>query len=448
MPKLHDPAEVLRVVKARDFGGDLLLKEVQERVVAVLRMAEALSPKYHVVVANPPYASFKGLNDNLNKFAKDNYPRSKVDLFAMFLERSITMTREKGYFSHLNLPSWMFLPSFQEVRSILVDDCHLTSLVHLGRGMFGSDFGTVAFCVRKGAGHVDFPATFRRLFEKQVDVRSPKKIEQLFLDDTYGLHFARHDDFRKIPGKPIAYWLSPSIRALYENPLLGELFSIKEGVGTRNDEVFMKMAWEVSQDTIGQDRRWIRTDKAGDFRKWYLGPDFLMDWENDGERIKNYRNLDGSLRSRPQNLAFLFQPGVSWGLVGSGFTSFRWRPDGFGFTSASPTVFGEGAFGTLAQLNSNLMRFLLQVRGGTMNVTSGVVGELPNLSINQSVLDTTTEAAHRLFQASKTDWDSWELAADFRTLPLLQPDVRAETLEDSYATLRAHWQSMTDEMLT
>ncbi len=445
-PTLPDVAEARRLLAAKDFTGDLIRRETHARVLRVLEMADYLSPRYHVVVANPPYANSKGLNDKLNAFAKMAYPNSKSDLFAMFIEKSVNIALDKGYISHLNLPSWMFLPSFEGVRSLLIEECQITSLVHLGRGMFGSDFGTVAFCVKKGQAKVGFQATFRRLFKKQVDVRSPEKIESLFLDRKYGLHFARNEDFQKIPGKPIAYWLSPTVRKLYSNPLIGDLFMVKEGVGTRNDDLFIKMAWEVSLNAIGRQRRWIRTDKAGDFRKWYLGPDYLMDWENDGERIKNYRNPDGSLRSRPQNLAFLFQSGVTWGLVGSGFTSFRWRPDGFGFTSASPTVFGHGAFSTLAQLNSNLMRFLLQVRGGTLNVTSGVVGELPNLSVYPNVQEKTTTAAARLVEISKADWNEREIAADFIALPLLEPRHRGEGLRRTYANLRTHWQEITEEM--
>jgi hypothetical protein len=120
-------------------------------------------------------------------------------------------------------------------------------------------------------------------------------------------HRVSTSNFKKIPSAPIAYWLSESFLHLYESCRLDHEFFVKEGVGTRNDDVFMKMCWEVSRSQIGRSKRWILTDKAGDFRKWYMGPDFLMDWENNGERIKNYRNPDGSLRSRPQNLDFLYK---------------------------------------------------------------------------------------------------------------------------------------------
>lgn len=253
-------------------------------------------------------------------------------------------------------------------------------------------------------------------------------------------------NFKKIPSEPIAYWLSESFLNLYENHRLDQDFSVKEGVGTRNDDVFMKMCWEVSTSVIGRNRRWILTDKAGDFRKWYMGPDFLMDWENNGERIKNYRNPDGSLRSRPQNLDFLYKEAVTWGLIGSGVTSFRWRPSGYGFTSAAPSLFGENVFSTIGQMNSVILRELLKVRGATLNVTSGVVSELPYLKLPSSLAEKVIKAAETAVSSAKYDWNSFEPAWDFTDLPLLHPDHRQPSLKASYQNLRTHWRELTLEM--
>src|SRR6056297_3647212 len=147
VPKLRDPAETLRVVEARDFGGDLLLKEVQERVIAVLRMAEALSPKYHVVVANPPYMGGKNINPSLKGWLKGIYKSAKSDLMTCFMDRCHQLNRPTGYWSMINLPSWMFIGSYAELRTNLLSGQTLMSLLHVGRGLFGPDFGTVAFCM-------------------------------------------------------------------------------------------------------------------------------------------------------------------------------------------------------------------------------------------------------------------------------------------------------------
>src|SRR6056297_62235 len=147
VPKLRDPAQTLRVVEAQDFGGDLLRSEVQERVVAVLRMAEALSPKYHVVVANPPYMGGKGMNGTLGNFVKERFPDSKTDMMTCFMDRCHQLNRPTGYWSMINLPSWMFIGSYAELRTNLLSGQTLMSLLHVGRGLFGPDFGTVAFCM-------------------------------------------------------------------------------------------------------------------------------------------------------------------------------------------------------------------------------------------------------------------------------------------------------------
>lgn len=253
-------------------------------------------------------------------------------------------------------------------------------------------------------------------------------------------------NFKKIPGEPIAYWLSDNFLLLYENHRLDQDFFVKEGVGTRNDEVFMKMCWEVPVSNIGKGKRWILTDKAGSFRKWYLGPDFLMDWENDGERIKSYRNPDGSLRSRPQNLDFMYREAVTWGLIGSGVTSFRWRPAGYGFASAAPSLFGEDVFATIGQMNSVVLRELLKVRGATMNVTSGVVSELPHLKLAPIDADKVRKASEAAVNSCKSDWNSFEPAWDFASLPLLHTDHRRPTLKSSYESLRNFWRETTLDM--
>ena len=134
VPKLRDPAEVARVVRLKDFGGDLLLREVQERVLAVLRMAEALSPKYHVVVANPPYMGWGGMNQPLRSFLDEQYPNSKNDLMTAFIERSLVIGSKGGFVGMINIPSWMFLSSFEKLREHLLSTSTVSSLLHLGRG--------------------------------------------------------------------------------------------------------------------------------------------------------------------------------------------------------------------------------------------------------------------------------------------------------------------------
>jgi type I restriction-modification system DNA methylase subunit len=197
VPKLRDPAEALRVIAARNFAGDLLLKDVQERVAAVLRMAEALSPQYHVVVANPPYMGGKNMNGQLKVWLKDNYRISKSDLMTCFMERCSSLNAPAGYWSMINLPSWMFIGSYADLRSKLLSDQRLNSLLHVGRGLFGPDFGTVAFCMQSSTPTERNEGVFRKLFESKVSVRHPDEIKRLFLNEDYNRFIARQTDMLK-----------------------------------------------------------------------------------------------------------------------------------------------------------------------------------------------------------------------------------------------------------
>ncbi|WP_324742289.1 BREX-1 system adenine-specific DNA-methyltransferase PglX [Pseudomonas veronii] len=261
-------------------------------------------------------------------------------------------------------------------------------------------------------------------------------------------HFFRASaaDFKKIPGSPIAYWVSAGFFSLYENPLIQMKFDAKEGVGTRNDEVFMRMAWEVSRSSVSRDKRWILTDKAGEFRKWFMGMIYLMDWEDGGRRIKSYKNDDGSLRSRPQNIQYLFQEGVAWGKIGSGQPSFRWRPSGFGFNDAAPTLFGDGAFGLVGQLNSVVTTRLLTIRGSTLNITTGVVGELPLLCLEKESESRKDTIARDAIELSIKDWNSYEISWDFTGLPLLQSTYCPGLLKSAYQDINTCWREVTMDM--
>ncbi len=251
-------------------------------------------------------------------------------------------------------------------------------------------------------------------------------------------------DFKKIPGSPIAYWVSNRFFKLYFEKLLNNIFEAKEGVGTRDDENFMRLSWEVSKSNVAKEKRWILTDKAGDFRKWFLGFNYLMDWENDGYRIRNYRNSDGSLRSRPQNTQYLFREGVSWGKIGSGKPSFRYRPEGYGFNDAAPTLFGKNLFSLLGSLNSKIVQKILEIRGSTINITTGVVLEIPSLENFDSTKK--EELVIKAVNVAKFDWDSYETSWDFGELPLLRAEFRQDSLEQTYEIVREHWKQMCLEM--
>ncbi len=443
-PEGADVAAVLQTLEAKNVSGQLFLTQTHKKVLQALQQADYLRPKYHVVTANPPYMGGGGMNGRLKIFSQDYYPNSRADLFAMFIERNLDLVQVRGAIAMITMQSWMSLTSFEKMRVRILDNTTIVSMAHLGARAFDSIGGevvsTTAFVIEK-----EVKPKYKGAYLRLIEGTSESEKERLLRENrTRPYHFCS-SDFKKIPSSPIAYWLSEATVNLYSNKLINEFFDAKEGVGTRNDEVFLRMFWEVPIENISRDRRWILTDKAGDTRRWYMGFSFLMDWEDDGYRIKNYRNEDGSLRSRPQNTSYLFREGVTWGKVGTGIPCFRWRPEGYGFNDAAPTLFGSNVRNMLAQMNSKVVRLLLDIRGGTINNTTGVIGELPFLPIERFD-DKRNSLITICVDTAKYDWDSCENSWDFNSLPLLNPDYRQLTLKAAYLKLRAHWQEMTLEM--
>ena len=460
VPKLRDPAETLRVVAARDFGGDLLLRDVQERVMKVLEMAEALSPKYHVVVANPPYMGGKGMNGKLGDFAKTNYPDSKSDLFAMFMERTIRMALKRGMMAMINMQSWMFLSSFEKLRVKLLSSGTLLSMAHLGERGFdtigGAVVSTTAFTFRNAQG-ASCKGEYVRLVDGYSEAEKAAKARKAIKDRNCGwLYRASARDFRKIPGSPIAYWVSEALRETFpRSTLLGDFCDFRIGMATGKNEWHVRQWQEVSYKraefgaasrlaATASGRKWFPYAKGGEFRKWAGNEESLVNWENDGSLLQNTKHpTSDRIWAHNFNLSNIFKPAICWTVVTTGRNAFRVHSDGFIFDAAAglcqPKTDVEIEY-LLGLLNSKITEAALPLINPTINLHPGYLSSLPGLAVKP------IDRVRFLRDLAKSDWDAFETSWDFATLPLLSPDHRADTLENSYATLRAHWQGMTDEM--
>ncbi|WP_295807662.1 BREX-1 system adenine-specific DNA-methyltransferase PglX [uncultured Nitratireductor sp.] len=461
MPKLRDPAEALRVVEARDFGSDLLLKEVQERVIAVLRMAEALSPKYHLAVANPPYMGGKGMNGKLGDFVKASYPDSKSDLFAVFMERALGLCAKHGLMAMINMQSWMFLSSYEKLRVKLLSDAMILSMAHLGERAFDSIGGavvsTTAFVI-ENAHSLNHEGTFIRLVDGASEAEKEAQLKEAIQNPNCGWFYrAAAEDFEKIPGSPIAYWVSKNVLKAYAvGTPLNQISKPVVGLQTGENARFVREWHEVSSsrflpncqsinDAKSSDAKWFPYNKGGEFRRWYGNQENVVNWQNDGDEIKNFTDVDGKLRSRPQNTNFFFRPSVSWSKISSGLPAFRFFPSGFVFDVAGTSIFTDEEgyrFGLTGLCNSKAVVEILAATSPTLNFEVGHIAAIPVIS--WSTRD--QEVAKAAVVLSKADWDACETSWDFTTLPLLSLDRRDETLSTSYTNLRAHWQGMTDEM--
>ena len=455
VPKLRDPAETLRVIEARDFGGDLLLKEMHERIVAVLRIAEALSPQYHVVVANPPYMGGKGMNGPLGDFVKQAFPDSKSDLMTAFIERVMLMTRSTGRCAMVTLDSWMFLTSYWKLRQNMLSKGTIRGMAHVGWNCFpdGHTYNRgTAFILQNG------PDEIKGVFVDLSNVPATVEKGPLYLDRKATgdfVYYLGSQDFSILPEDVIAYWATESLRAVFKDSSpLSSVATPRQGLATADNDRFTRFWSEAGINSIGRNLtssdkaqetglRWFPYNKGGEYRKWYGNQTHLIDWRDDGKDIKGFKN------AVVRNPKTYFKPSLSWSKVTSAGFSLRYFPPGFIYDVAGCSIFVEGTsserFALLSLINSQIMNGAIKRLSPTINLEVGQVAAFPVLKAATEVFEASRNG-EALMRLAKSDWDAYETSWDFTTLPLLSPDYQAGTLEAAYASLRAHWQRMTDEM--
>lgn len=459
---IEPPSELVRLAneQARSEGGAVQGSILDDRVAKVFRQSRYLGKQYAAVVANPPYMGSKNMGAQLKAFVQDHFKDGKADLFAAFMLRTCELIRSHGYWGMINLPSWVSLSSFDSLRKKLLSTQYLFSFIDLGRGIFGSDFGTVAFvfhdAIPNGA-----VGCYRRLFDHHVDVRPVEKIRQLFLDKTYHSYEVDQQEFARIPGSPIVYWLPQSLMKTFSTgKQLKDVAEPKQGLATADNNRFLREWWEVTDSNIKFDcpdrqtaqasgKKWFPYNKGGEFRKWYGNQEYVLNWKNDGKEIREFGTEDGGRpRSRAQNTDFYFKPSVSWSNVSSGVPSFREYPAGFIFSHVGDCLFPEDAtqhFALLSICNSSVIDVLLQAIAPTLHFE---VGQLAGLPVLNSDNIRTIDVIRQLISTSKSDWDSYETSWDFTRFPLLDPEQSGESsgfVETAVKNLYAHWCEVSEQ---
>ena len=329
----------------------LMYSALEEKLAQLIAQAKILSQSYDVVVTNPPYMGAANMSANLSNFVKKNFPDAKSDLSTAFMEKTLSMCNDNGYMSMINIPVWMFISSYEKLRLSILKNNTYFSMLHLGRGIFGSDFGTTAFVIFKQ--HIEnYIGNYRRLFDKQGEVDSVDEKEQKFFSGQ-GYYFATQENFSKIPGAPVAYWVSEKFLSCFaEGTRLGEIADSKQGLATADNDRFLRRWFEVEiaktkfdaenhEDAKKSLMKWFPYNKGGEFRKWYGNNEYVVNWENDGEEIKNFKDERGKLRSRPQNLDYYFKESFSWSLISSSVAAFRYKPCGNIFDVAGMSCFSD-----------------------------------------------------------------------------------------------------------
>jgi type II restriction/modification system DNA methylase subunit YeeA len=420
---------------------------ILDKLPAYIKQAKLMNLKYHVVCTNPPYMGKKGMTDKLSSYLDKNYPHSKSDLFAVFMEKGFDLLKDDGFNTMVTMQSWMFLPSFKEMRIRFIRESHIVCLLHMDIMVMGIAFGTSATVFRKRAD-LNYEGQYCYVSMEDLNKGIPKEFP--VINNRY--RKAASKVFLGIPDSPISYWVSPRFIDIFkESKLLGYMAVPRQGLATGDNNRFMRFWTEVDFNSIGfgcESReaaqksllKWFPYNKGGLFRKWYGNLEYVVDWERDGEEIRNFRDERGKTKSRPQNLDYYFKEGITWTLISSsGLLGVRYIPKGFIFDVNGMTLFApkEKLLYMLCLMCSKVALSFLEIINSTMAFQVGDIKRIPVI-FNHTYLEKINKLGEENIKISKDDWDSVETSWDFRTSPLITCRQGTNTIKEAYE----NWESI------
>lgn len=434
---------------------DPLLREHAEDVFTQTRY---LARKYVAVVANPPYMGAKNMSGELKQFVQDHYEDGKADLFAAFILCNRQFIQHGAMLGMITMQSWMFLSSFEDLRRKLLDSSSIETMAHLGAGAFDSIGGevvsTTAFTLKNGFSSGN--GTYIRLVNVSGDDnQSNACINAIKGDVDYRFEVSQHE-FAQIPGSPIVYWLSePMLEAFTKGDKLEKVAKPRQGLATADNNRFIREWWEVSQSKSkltsdnAKDRKtpvcdkWFPYNKGGEYRKWYGNQDYVINWENNGQELYDFKP-----KSVIRNPQFYFQSSVSWSNVSSGTPSFRYYPEGFIFSHVGDCLFPKDELDRdklIAICNASVTGQLLAAMAPTLHFEVGQVAKLP---IANLLPGNWTLKIDNLIQNAKDDWNTQEISWNF-SKPILfdeeQTDFSSGVIEELVKNVRSYWAMIASE---
>ena len=453
------------MVRTQEYEEQLANGEIVPSSIMLLmpymRIILALTEKYAALCMNPPYMGSSRFDEVLSKYVKDNYAEGKADLMTVFMLLAKDRTMENGKYGMINLPSWLFLSTFEILRRQIVNDFHIDSLLHMGRGIFGVDWGSTAFVISKAKSNVS--GVYFRLHKRNFQHIYYYHIEKLFLKalndhafkydfDSYrdedvvsqeiSLNFsenglqlyyvANQKNFEKIPGAPIGYWVSPKIQEIFTSNLaLSEVCKPVNGLTTSDNARFLRLWFEPSYSRIGfgytnaalaarSQKKWFYYNKGGSTRKWYGNHDLVINWENDGEEIKG---IKGPVLRNPD---YYFKQSISWSLTSSIGCAFRYNPDAALFDVNGMSLFPHNEIDfpiIIGALNTKIYKEIASLINPTLALQCGDVMRFPfPKKISNEITNLVIKHAGENISISKQDWDSHETSWDFQRNELLSVD--------------------------
>lgn len=427
------------------------VEDTQDQLRILVEIGNIMAQKYDVVVTNPPYMGSSGMSSPIGDFVKENYPDSKSDLCAVFIEKCIEMAKSNRNISMVTMQSWMFLSSLEMLRKKVITRTQIETINHLGMeafdGIIGKVVSTVAFTCKKytssGVKGIGVRLT------DYYDSRRYMKEEAFYYSDNR--YVFNQDNFPRIPGIPIAYWISENLLSIFQNAMpLSQIAEPKVGLQTGNNDEFLRIWYEIQFDKIGigmvsseealfSAKKWFPYNKGGDFRRWYGNREYIVNWENDGSAIRNYKNKDGKLRSRPQNRQYYFRSAITWSDITSASFSGRYCEHGFMFDVKGSSGFPDQdkILYVLGFLNSHISQKCIKILNPTITTQVGDMARIPVI-FDVNIKSKVDELVKGNISISKIDWDSFETSWDFRKHPFISG---TSTILDAFIK----WRKATDE---
>lgn len=429
-------------------------EETQKQLRKLVRVAKNLGQKYDAVVTNPPYMGASGMGAKLSKYVKDNYSDSKSDFFAVFIEKCRKLSEKNRYVAMITQPSFLFLSSYEKLRTKILNEDTILSMLHMGRGIFGIDFGSVAFCIRNRK-IFSYVGRYYKLYERTFQYIDPEDIRDIFLNAKHNKNYRfdflnynsrdsieergylnqieyvkNQDEFEIIEGVPYAYWADKGIqKAFKQGKPLGRLTTVRNGLKTGDNNEFLRYWWEINfnnamtdansaEEAIKSNQKWFPYNKGGDARKWYGNEEYVINWMNGGERVigaakKEKRNV----QDYPDSMKFV--PSGTWSLISAGKPTFRLKKHNISDIAGMSFYNGnENTEYYLGFCNTELACEILQMLAPTINYQAGDIARLP-IIMSKQYYEEITNLVKKCVQGAKTEWDSYETSWEYSRHPLV-----------------------------
>ena len=381
-------------------------EETQEQLRRLVRVAKNLGQIYDAVVTNPPYRGIGDVEAELQDFVKEKYPDSCSDLSTVFMEKCIKLTTKNGYYAMINIPVWMSLASYSNLRKKMLCNEYIVNMLHLGRGMFGSDYGTTAFIVSNTSLN-RYKGFYKKFFERQGAVETEEAKQKKFFNGTKD-YATVQELYLSLPNDIIAYWATKSFADAFESGInINTYATVFEGLKTRDKDRFLRFWFEVAS------KKWKPYAKGGTFRRWYGNNDYVVNWGENGDEVRKFKKSSGA------NFKHYFEPEITYtAMTMSKFTGRYITNQLFGGGGGGITASAKIDY-LLGFVNSLPFDYIISAMKSTVNFEVGQIGKIPVLFGDLNSEKNVAILAQENVSLSKQEWDSYEYSWDFQRHPLL-----------------------------